>query len=114
MMNSELSRRGFLTSCLALCAAPAIVRAENLMKLWVPPQRLILPESWTSIMPSPPVAVFYKLAESGDLLLMMKQTLTPHTDAPEGWSLYATAIGDEEIVESLSGEPRSRHDARTL
>ncbi len=32
-----LSRRQFLLSAAALSAAPAIVRAESLMKLWVPP-----------------------------------------------------------------------------
>lgn len=35
-----ITRRGFLTSMLALGAAPAIVRAESLMRLWVPPQKL--------------------------------------------------------------------------
>ncbi len=35
-----MNRRGFLASCLALSAAPAIVRAESLMKLWVPPQEI--------------------------------------------------------------------------
>lgn len=34
------TRRGFLTGILALGAAPAIVRAESLMRLWVPPQEL--------------------------------------------------------------------------
>lgn len=38
-----LTRRGFLKTCLALAAAPAVVRAESLMKLWVPPQELIVP-----------------------------------------------------------------------
>lgn len=38
----NLSRRGFLTGMLALGAAPAIVRAENLMRLWVPPQELTI------------------------------------------------------------------------
>ena len=35
------TRRGFLTGILALGAAPAIVRAESLMRLWVPPQELV-------------------------------------------------------------------------
>ena len=38
------TRRGFLTGILALGAAPAIVRAESLMRLWVPPQELVLPK----------------------------------------------------------------------
>ena len=36
-----VSRRGFLTGMLALGAAPAIVRAASLMRLWVPPQELV-------------------------------------------------------------------------
>jgi len=36
-----MNRRGFLQSILAIGAAPAIVRAESLMKLWVPPQGLL-------------------------------------------------------------------------
>ena len=35
------TRRGFLTGMLALGAAPAIVRAESLMRLWVPPQEIL-------------------------------------------------------------------------
>lgn len=40
------TRRGFLTGILALGAAPAIVRAESLMRLWVPPQELLVAD-WT-------------------------------------------------------------------
>jgi len=32
-----MNRRGFLQSGLILLGAPAIVRAESLMKIWVPP-----------------------------------------------------------------------------
>ncbi len=39
----NLTRRGFLKTCLAFGAAPAIVKAESLMKLWVPPQDLWVP-----------------------------------------------------------------------
>jgi hypothetical protein len=38
-----MNRREFLTGLLALGAAPAIVRAESLMKIWTPPQDIILP-----------------------------------------------------------------------
>lgn len=38
---SELKRRGFLFAALAVCAAPAIVRADSLMRV-VPPRRLVL------------------------------------------------------------------------
>lgn len=37
-----INRRGFLKSMLALGAAPAIVKAENLMKIFVPSQEIIL------------------------------------------------------------------------
>lgn len=39
-----INRRGFLKSILALGAAPVIVKAENLMKIFVPSQELILPD----------------------------------------------------------------------
>ena len=38
-----MDRRGFLGSMLAACAATAIVRAENLMRIVVPRQELLLP-----------------------------------------------------------------------
>lgn len=47
-----ITRRGFLKSMLALGAAPAIVRAESLMKLWVPPQDIVLPD-WTPAVVTP-------------------------------------------------------------
>jgi hypothetical protein len=34
------NRRGFLGSIFAAAAAPAIVRAESLMKIYVPPQEI--------------------------------------------------------------------------
>ncbi len=37
-----ISRRGFLKAMLAAAAAPAICKAENLMKIYVPPQEIIL------------------------------------------------------------------------
>jgi hypothetical protein len=36
-------RRGFLGAMFAAAAAPAIVRAESLMKIYVPPQEILLP-----------------------------------------------------------------------
>ena len=35
------TRRGFLLGMLALGATPAIVRAESLMRIWVPPQEVL-------------------------------------------------------------------------
>lgn len=37
------TRRGFLTSILALSAAPAIVRAESLMRIVVPSREIAVP-----------------------------------------------------------------------
>lgn len=37
-----MNRRGFLTGLVGVVAAPAIVRSESLMKLWVPPQEIDL------------------------------------------------------------------------
>ena len=39
--KEPMNRRGFLGAMLGLAAAPAIVKAENLMKLWVPSQEII-------------------------------------------------------------------------
>lgn len=39
------NRRGFLWAMFAAAAAPAIVRAESLMKIYVPPQEILLPTS---------------------------------------------------------------------
>lgn len=39
-----MNRRGFLGSILALAAAPAIVRAESLMKIVVPEQKIVVPD----------------------------------------------------------------------
>lgn len=38
-----MNRRGFLGAILAGAAAPAVVKAESLMKIWVPPE----PKIWT-------------------------------------------------------------------
>ena len=35
-----MNRRGFLQTCLALAAAPAIVRADSIMRIWTPPQNI--------------------------------------------------------------------------
>ncbi len=40
-----MNRRGFLGAILAAAAAPAIVKAESLMKIWVPPEpKILLPD----------------------------------------------------------------------
>ena len=42
---TDLTRRGLLGSILALAAAPAIVKAQNIMPIWVPKDNsLLLPE----------------------------------------------------------------------
>lgn len=38
-----MDRRGFLKSMLAAAMAPAVVRAESLMKIYVPPQEIFIP-----------------------------------------------------------------------
>lgn len=40
----NISRRQFLQGMIAAAAAPAIVKAENIMKIWVPRQRVHTPE----------------------------------------------------------------------
>ena len=44
---AELTRRGFLGACLAMAAAPAIVRADSMMRIMNPTQGLILPLAMT-------------------------------------------------------------------
>lgn len=41
-MTPTMNRRGFLGTILAIGAAPAIVRAESLMKIWTP--KLVAPD----------------------------------------------------------------------
>lgn len=40
-----MNRRGFLKAAGIILAAPAIVKAENIMKIWTPPKDIILPEN---------------------------------------------------------------------
>lgn len=40
-----MNRRGFLGGLIGVVAAPAVVRAESLMKIWVPPSNVVLPLS---------------------------------------------------------------------
>ena len=37
-----MNRRDFLKTMIAAAAAPAIVKAENIMKVWVPPEKKII------------------------------------------------------------------------
>lgn len=48
-MDRRMTRRGFLSSILALCAAPAIVRADSLMRI-VPRETLIVPSGMAMMM----------------------------------------------------------------
>lgn len=47
----ELSRRGFLGAILAAGAAPAIVKAESLMKVFVPPVKVLIANRSVSDVP---------------------------------------------------------------
>lgn len=46
-----MNRRGFLQSCLALASAPAIVKAERIMRIWTPPQEIILARDFAILNP---------------------------------------------------------------
>ena len=41
-MTFKLDRRKFLFGTTSLFCAPAIIKAENLMKMWIPPKDIIL------------------------------------------------------------------------
>lgn len=45
-MNNQTNRRGFLGALLAAAAAPAIVKAESLMPIWVPATPKIITPQW--------------------------------------------------------------------
>jgi hypothetical protein len=40
-----MNRRGFLNGILATAIAPAIVRSESLMKIWVPSQEIVVADN---------------------------------------------------------------------
>lgn len=65
-----ISRRGFLAGMFAACAAPAIVRAENMMKIYVPPQEIIILDSGRGltepIIPVDESAYFHNLGADFD------------------------------------------------
>ena len=63
-----ISRRGFLKGMLGLAAAPAICKAENLMKIIVPSQELIIPDQKLGRGMTEPIvhvdeAAFYKAGD---------------------------------------------------
>lgn len=56
-----MNRRGFLQSCLALAAAPAIVKAESLMPIWVPKQGILVPDAFARLRVSQTAEEFGRL-----------------------------------------------------
>lgn len=44
----KMTRRQFFQTSAALFCAPAIVKAENLMKIWVPPEKKIIVDVFES------------------------------------------------------------------
>lgn len=83
-----MNRRGFLASMLALAAAPAIVKAENLMKIYVPRDELILPE---------PLATGFDFG-NGDFTVEM--WVKPST---EQWNHIAQVHKDGVVLEYVNG-----------
>lgn len=63
------NRRAFLFGAAATLAAPAVVRAESLMKLWVPPTPVWTMETWRFIAPSEAVK---ELVLFGSTLMRMR------------------------------------------
>lgn len=41
-----MDRRSFIKGSLSLFAAPAIVKAESIMPIWLPPEKKIIEHSW--------------------------------------------------------------------
>ena len=44
IFDNDITRRSFLKGTAALFCAPAIVKAENIMKIWTPPEKQIVTE----------------------------------------------------------------------
>ena len=71
-----MNRRGFLTGMLALGAAPAICKAENLMKVFVPPEKkLIIGRGFTQ-----PIIIYDELGLIEQRLLSTKHLDSPNRD----------------------------------
>lgn len=66
-----MNRRGFLNGILATGMAPAIVRSESLMKIWVPSQEIIIDTGGYLLPPIPP-------ARSADIANLMNKMLEQH------------------------------------
>lgn len=69
-----ITRRGFLSGILATTIAPAIVRSESIMKIWVPSQELVIVSAipWQGTM--------QELAQISFARMITK--LIPNGDAP--------------------------------
>ncbi len=48
-----MNRRGFLGAMLAAAMAPAVVKAENIMKIWTPPTDILVPNDHIPIVTIP-------------------------------------------------------------
>lgn len=44
-MITEFNRRGFMAAILSSCAAPAIIKAQSLMPIWIPSTQVVLPKA---------------------------------------------------------------------
>lgn len=89
-----MNRRSLLLGLGGALAAPAIVRAETLMKLWVPKQELLTEESLLRVMLSLPPSSFMTPSQvyiirnvSKDVLTVTGLNRVPFSLAPgEQWS----------------------------
>lgn len=86
-----MDRRNFLTSILALGAAPAIVSADNLMKIWVPPEKRITTlADWARESGAIPASVINSMEQMNDIIddlpWMSDRKMTIRTRLPPmGW-----------------------------
>lgn len=77
-----MNRRNFLGAMLAAASAPAVVKAENLMKIFVPPERKILQP------------IYYPFTkELDDPWLRSNVYFDHHTGR-----MYGEFVGDEEVL----------------
>jgi len=106
-----IDRRGFLGAMFAACAAPAIVRADSLMRI-VPTDTVILPANWAQ-------ALEYNLIENQFLTcqLVTREALrilggiTMFTD--EVNRTYLTEMSDKPIGSMIRVSSPSQYARRT-
>lgn len=93
-----MKRRSFLLGLGASAlAAPAVVRAENLMKIWVPPNQHFLLSGRTVYDPNAPLGIVLSTKGNKAIVAMTGWEIGPYRSAPWTAELptrHVMALGD--------------------